>query len=415
MLEAIKRENLTGPDGKIDIYNFMRSAEIREYMRANKTFCLSDKIYIILRSMNPLTIKLEALKLLSEDPDLTEDERIHALKVLEYTQKISDEINNPGAPAFFAMTECYSREYETLNSYEASKVEQNRTGYYMSYQEIVDGCKKYPPEEREELPRYEICLVYMGKKCDENNPIYFSATWFDGNIEIYAITVVPEWGEGLGYDDSVIEYFYIGETDRYSLPFPNLSMVQIKTPFMTEALRGVLDSSIDGLGCWYHFFYPIDSDGEVGNCMDFSYQMLNISDDFTVFDWVSSAEGEITPEQFREVCFLNFGYTSIADIKADTNISLIARVDKVVDIEEFDDWENARIVKLQLSDDTGKLVVPVIAKKDDLGWFENVARRHLYIRMNVDIKADDKGELYAEQTMDISTVDEKQVKLFKKS
>lgn len=118
MLEAIKRENLTGLDGKIDIYNFMRSAEIREYMRANKTFCLSDKIYIILRSMNPLTIKLEALKLLSEDPDLTEDERIHALKVLEYTQKISDEINNPGAPAFFAMTECYSREYETLNSYE---------------------------------------------------------------------------------------------------------------------------------------------------------------------------------------------------------------------------------------------------------------------------------------------------------
>lgn len=41
-------------------------------------------------------------------------------------------------------------------------------------------------------------------------------------------------------------------------------------------------------------------------------------------------------------------------------------------------------------------------------------RRHLYIRMNVDIKADEKGELYAGQTMDISAVAGEQVILFTK-
>lgn len=103
------------------------------------------------------------------------------------------------------------------------------------------------------------------------------------------------------------------------------------------------------------------------------------------------------------------------DIKADMNVSLLARADKVVSIKKFDSREDGRIVNIRLSDDTGALVVPILVGEDDTGWLENAARLHLYIYLHIDIKADEKGGLYAGQTMDISIVDEKQVKLFKKA
>ena len=52
-------------NGNLDRYAFIRSPEIREYMRKNETFNLSDTIFLILKSMNPWKTKLEALKILA--------------------------------------------------------------------------------------------------------------------------------------------------------------------------------------------------------------------------------------------------------------------------------------------------------------------------------------------------------------
>lgn len=53
MLKAVSKEEMVDKNGELDIYAFIRSPEIRKYMRKNETFNLSDAILLILKSMNP--------------------------------------------------------------------------------------------------------------------------------------------------------------------------------------------------------------------------------------------------------------------------------------------------------------------------------------------------------------------------
>ena len=289
MIHALSKNDLLDENGKLDIYAFMRSAEIREYMRKNESFDLHDKIYIILKSMNPFEIKLEAMRALSGEDALKQKERRHILSVIKYTERILQEIYSPTYPAIIAAKECYSADTEGENAYEASVRERNNEEYYASYEEFLQEKSRYIPEEGEQFPRYEIDLVYQGRKHDDNNPIHFSATWMDDRIEIYAIEVDYRWGREHYYaKNTVAGYFWLDWMRRYSLPFPTMSRVQIQTPFMKEPLAGRLESNVEGRGCWYHFFYPDDERGMAGIFMDFSYHGLDIRGDMAVFDWVSS-------------------------------------------------------------------------------------------------------------------------------
>lgn len=175
MLKAITREEMVDGNGKLDIYSFMRSAEIREYMRQNNTFELENTIFIILKCMNPFEIKLEALKILASDQSLSDHDRRHVLYVAKYVERILQEIYSPESPAIIAMKECYCVDEEGLNAYEASVQERNSTGYYSSYNEFLEQYAEYAPEEDDELPRYEIDLVYQDKDTRHNNPISFSS------------------------------------------------------------------------------------------------------------------------------------------------------------------------------------------------------------------------------------------------
>ena len=213
MLKAISKEVMIDKNGNLDRYAFIRSPEIREYMRKNETFNSSDTIVLILKSMNPWEAKLEALKI----------------------------------PAH---------------------------------------------EESLPLPRYEIVLVYPVKNYKNNNPIHFSATWFNGTIGIYAIHADSGWGEAHCFKHKITNYLAGGWMGRYSLPFPTMSKVKLQTPFMRRPLSGILESTLDDCHCWYHFFYPYDGRGLTGHFMDFSYQEVESGSDLTIFDWVSTDSGK---------------------------------------------------------------------------------------------------------------------------
>lgn len=290
MIESVSLNSLIGSNGTLDVYGFMRSKEIQDYMRQNVTFSLKEKIFIILNSLNPYGLKLEALKILSQDKELSKDEKTHILYTIRYLERILQEIYNPESTIIFAMNECYTAENKELNEYEASIKNNIHTWYYMSYQEFLNIHKEYMPESNERLPRYEIDLVYPGKNWLENNPICFSATWIDGKIEIYSICADDKWGENQSFKSSITEYFWCGKIGRYGLPFPTGSKIKLQTPFMKAPLIGTLDSSGGEYNCWYHFFYPEDTRGCNCEFMDLSYQEINLCDTFTVFDWVSSAE-----------------------------------------------------------------------------------------------------------------------------
>lgn len=290
MIESVSLNSLIESNGKLDVYGFMRSKEIQEYMRQNVTFSLKEKIFIILNSLNPYGLKLEALKILSQDKELSKDEKKHILYTIRYLERILQEIYNPEFPIVFAMTECYTAENKELNEYEASIKNNSLTWHYMSYQEFLNIYKDYMPEDNERLPRYEFDLVYPGKTWLENNPIGFSATWIDGKIEIYSICADNKWGENQCFKPSITDYFWRVKIGHFGLPFPTGSKIKLQTPFMKSPLIGTLDSSLDSGGFWYHFFYPEDTRGCCCEFMDLSYQEINLCDTFTVFDWVSSAE-----------------------------------------------------------------------------------------------------------------------------
>lgn len=116
MLKAITKEDFIDTDGRVDVCAFMRSDEIREHMRANKIFRFKDKIRIILRSMNPYGVKLEALKLLAKEPELLETDRLYALGVISYIKRIFQEIEAPEKPAVFVLNICYPEEKESVYS-----------------------------------------------------------------------------------------------------------------------------------------------------------------------------------------------------------------------------------------------------------------------------------------------------------
>lgn len=292
MLKAVSKEEMVDKNGELDIYAFIRSPEIREYMRKNETFNLSDTIFLILKSMNPWETKLEALKILAHEESLSEQKKRHVLYTAGYAERILQEIYCPENPAILSVNEYYCMNEDYLNSYEVSVKGLHYTGYYSSYNEFLAQYADYLPEESLPLPRYEIDLVYPGKNCKNNNPIHFSATWFNGKIRIYAIHADSGWGEAHCFKHKITNYLAGRWMGRYSLPFPTMSKVKLQTPFMRRPLSGILESTLDDCHCWYHFFYPYDGRGLTEHFMDFSYQEIESGSDLTIFDWVSTDSGK---------------------------------------------------------------------------------------------------------------------------
>ena len=206
MLKAVSKEEMVDKNGNLDIYAFIRSPEIREYLRKNETFNLSDTIFLILKSMNPWEAKLEALKILAQEERLSEQEKRHVLYTAEYAERILLEIYCPENTAILSVNEYYRMNEDYLNPYEVSVKGLHCTGYYSSYNEFLAQYADYLPEENQPLPRYEIDLVYPGKNCKNNNPIHFSATCFNGTIGIYAIHADSGWGETHCFKHNLTDY-----------------------------------------------------------------------------------------------------------------------------------------------------------------------------------------------------------------
>ena len=137
MLKAISKEVMIDKNGNLDRYAFIRSPEIREYMRKNETFNLSDTIFLILKSMNPWKTKLEALKILAHEKSLSEQEKRHVLYTAGYAERILQEIYCPENPAILSVNEYYCMNEDYLNSYEVSVKGLHCTGYYSSYNEFL--------------------------------------------------------------------------------------------------------------------------------------------------------------------------------------------------------------------------------------------------------------------------------------
>ena len=395
VLTALTKDQLKDSDGRLDIYAFMRSAEIREYMRANKEFILEDKIHIIIKSMNPYAIKLTALDLLEAEA-LTEEEKHLVSNVKELVGLALNEIYNPGEKTIFSITECFTEDQE-LNAYEASESQSNQNDYFQTLEEFIACYGDFELGRAECLPRYELDLVYCGKPNGSNNPISFSMTFFEDKLEIYDISMTREWIAEKGFDKDISEYFHCGWMHRYSLPFKHLSKVQIMTPFMTKPLTGTISSSLDGLGAWYHFFYADDTRGMACDCYDMSYHTINLTGEFSIFDWMTSADGVPTAKSvsniegdYRPLC-------QIKNLEEGQYSDVIAKVTKLIEVSHYTEYGCRVLVELQ--DNSGCINAAINMNATDINWIKNVVEAGGFIRTGIEVNYKD-GKLMDAETGD---------------
>lgn len=358
-------------DGTLDIYAFIRSSQIREYFRQYKEFSIMDKMYIILGSMNPLYVKIEAIRILSKTPGIPDKEYEKLEGMAGFLEGLLDYICGDECKVL-SCVECYCISNK-MNSFEASEAIRNEACYFSSYREMEEYYADYIPQENKPLRRYCVDVVSPGLPCDDNCMITFEATYFDNQIQIYNVEVSEDYAGG---DYELVKLIHILDrdyTDRYSLPFPTMSRVKLQTPFMIEALHGVLCSSMDAFGCWYHFLYPADTDGMVGNCMDLSYQGLSFGTGLSVFDWLSSDE-EVSDGMTDEDLMHNISFrpsVKIADINPENCAVICVRVEEILSITGN---QHTYDIKARFCDDSGELIGTIRVRKDDSQWFMEYAK-----------------------------------------
>ena len=131
-------------------------------MRQHEFFEVEEKVYIIIKSMNPFEVKLEALRILSEEPGISKKEKKFVLGVISYAERLLQELSAPEQLAILEVSGGNVIDREGLNSFEVSQNACSYTDYFASYGELVQQCERYFKEDREPLCHLEIDLVYQG-------------------------------------------------------------------------------------------------------------------------------------------------------------------------------------------------------------------------------------------------------------
>lgn len=130
----------------------------------------------------------------------------------------------------------------------------------------------------------------------------------EGKVSIRNFGIDDKWFERKGF----LEKCVWGHGIRFHspLPFEHGSRIKFKTPEMLKPVYGILDSSVDGHGCWYHFLCVEDEEHDYNtvkklmeenkiwveyndrqvDIIDLPYPQLDICDHFLTYDWIERAE-----------------------------------------------------------------------------------------------------------------------------
>ena len=232
----ITREEMI-KDGKLDIYAFLPMDYKLKDGDECKRFDLYDKVGIILKSMHPFTMKLEALRILANDQDLSQREWRHVMYVIRYVEDILTEIYSEETKSILLARKGYIK-YIPIdeNGIDLDKLEPfiNKSGHvgYFSTYKYFRREYKLEPYEAGLLHGFDFTMIYKDMDYRENTPINFCATWFrdrfEDKFEIYAIHVDEKRGWDRGYQRSVTGYLAKGE--RYIPPTSPLPPIILGSP-----------------------------------------------------------------------------------------------------------------------------------------------------------------------------------------
>lgn len=301
-----------GEGMEFDIYSLIQSVEVREYLRKWRKFKLLEQDVIIRNSYYTIEQKLKFIKQLVE---VTRKDRRNEkeLKVLEEKaalyEFIVNFIYNPRADVIY-MAQEESRGYNVCykdNDYRLSEKVFTDTHYFKNIEDI----KKYWEHNTKSEYTVRVDMVLLSEQGAKYNvDEIVQPVWFDirilkgGKLSIRNFGIDEKWFLKNGFSKECVGKRF-GKF-RCPLPFEHGSRVRLQTPDMREPIYGILDSSFDYGGLWYHFLWVEDEqhdfyilrkllqeeklDCQEVDVIDLSYPILNMCSDFLSYDWIERAD-----------------------------------------------------------------------------------------------------------------------------
>ncbi len=266
-----------GRDDAPDVYSVIRSAEIRDYYRKKGVFTIFEKEQLILHSFIPVQQKTDMLRRLSKVGSVEESCRIDEMCRL-YSAYI-DMVHYPAVRTVFIL-EC--NEW----SQDGSRIDAGTWGVeaYDTVSEITGEMDRiYGGMETKANACVTVLHVPQDGKVKE--AFQFTIFWIDGKWEIKDLYVEDRELEMQGVSKDTI-YRYGDDSLYHPLPFESGSRLKLQLPFMERPIYGILESELDGNGCWYHFLF---CEGEGLPSFNLTSAEINLTSGYSSLDWIGRA------------------------------------------------------------------------------------------------------------------------------
>ncbi len=314
-----------------DIYNLIRSKEIRDYFRRNWRMDIEQKLSTIARSYEDISVKIEYLSHLAEQCD--GEERSLVLDMIKYMKIGYNSITNPEKSTLYNL---HILGYDgpdldnglDFDFNDALRIDTELNVYFTSYNELIkyleierDGSETINWGAYAEQINFPFSEEQMDEERDGLSRQYaedwgFWLFWSEGkwilkNFEKYlgsrnGVDEMELWCNKIGISKEVVDmstkfdYHELGH--QFSLPFERGTKLKLQTPFMEKPIFGLFDSySPSGIN--HHYLcaedsFPFDKSFDKtpeeervnGNHLILSYQMLTgDSNIFSTWDWLERA------------------------------------------------------------------------------------------------------------------------------
>lgn len=316
-----------------DIFNLIRSKEIREYFRKNWKMNIEQKLSLIARSYVDISVKIEYLRHFAEQCD--QEDRALVLNMIKYMELGYRSITQPETSALYVLhilgydgPNLDDEEDFDLN--DALDIYTDRNEFFIRYKEVI----KYLEIERNDSEAIDwgayveqINFPFSEEQLDEESygrcrqyaeDWGFWLFWSDGkwilkNFEKYLASrhgfdEMELWCKKIGISKEVVDmstqfdFHELGH--QFSLPFERGTKLKLQTPFMWKPIFGIFDSYSYYNGEVNHLYlcaedsFPFDKSCDNtpeeervnGNHLILSYQMLTgHSNIFSTWDWLERA------------------------------------------------------------------------------------------------------------------------------
>lgn len=290
-------------DGGLDVYDWVLSPEIREYLRANHIFSVREKADIVHSGCRPVEEKRAALEILLGEAENREDwELIHDLLRL-YDWSL-DEMRDPRPKQVYLFLErrgC-ARIGEMRCQNDSTG---NVAGVFDTYDQLMAHLKRLEAEwECGDAPERVDWVAYAEKwaMVDGEMDVTLGLYVYVGKGQLFIQRFKPwyleqaqwkEWLKTAGIPCEV-EGMFRGHSAENTLPLPfrNGDLVRVDIPDLEEPVYGVLNIAQLEKDRYIYLLYRED------HCLhelNMSYQQIDIFSGWRVIDWTHPAAPEELP------------------------------------------------------------------------------------------------------------------------